>query len=114
MELLVGLAVLAVLAIPFAISLYRSNELLCFEVTRGKMRVLRGRAPARLLNDLEDVVRRPKVPFATVRIVSENGKPRVLLSKGKIKDGQIQQLRNVVGRFQVAEIRAGGRVRRKR
>jgi hypothetical protein len=103
-HLLVGLAILIVLAIPLAMAIARSNELVVIDVERGKTRVRRGRIPQRLLSEIADVLRRPKPARAVVRIVAERGQPRVLVTGG-LRAAQLQQLRNVVGRFQLAEIR---------
>jgi hypothetical protein len=111
MGLAIGLAILVVLAIPLAISISRANELFCIEVDAGKPRFVRGRIPQRLLSEITDVVRRPRVERAKIRVVTEDGHPRVVLDAGNVSEGQMQQLRNVVGTFRVAEIRAGKRPR---
>jgi hypothetical protein len=103
-HLLVGLAILALLAIPLIVAIARSNELVVIDVEQGKTRVRRGRIPQRLLSEIADVLRRPKPGRAVVRIVAERGHPRVI-AKGELRAPQLQQLRNVVGRFQLAEIR---------
>jgi hypothetical protein len=66
--------------------------------------------PARLFDDMQDVLERPRLDHAEVRVVSEQRRPRVV-ARG-IRDGQLQRLRNVVGGYQVAQIRAGSRRRR--
>ncbi len=104
MNLLVALSILLVLAIPLAVAISRSNEVTVLDVEAGSIRVRRGRIPQRLLNELADVVRRPKVVRAVVRIVAEGGHPRVIAS-GDLGEAQLQQLRNVVGTFRLAEIR---------
>lgn len=106
MVLLVGLALLAVFAIPLAVAIYRSNELFRFRVRAGKIHDLRGRLPQALLSDLEDVFAHTSKE-ARVRVVSEQRRPRVILHG---VDGDVaQRVRNVVGRFRVPEIRSGGR-----
>jgi hypothetical protein len=100
----IALAILLVLAIPLIVAIARSNEVVCLDVQNGKISVRRGRIPQRLLNDLSDVTTRPKIGRAVVRIVAEGGRPRVLVA-GDIGDTQLQQLRNVVGTYQLAQIK---------
>ena len=54
------LALVALLAsAPLVLALVRANELFLVRVRDGVVRIVRGRVPARLLDDLADVVRRP-------------------------------------------------------
>jgi hypothetical protein len=108
MALLLGLGFLLILAIPLAVSMHRANELFLVEVRQGQVRLVRGHAPPRLLHDLGDVVTRPRVGSARIRVVTEDGAPRVL-AEGDLTDAHRQQLRNVVGTWPVAKIRAGRR-----
>ncbi len=112
MGLLYGLLFLALLVIPFAWSIYRSNELFVMEVRKGRTKVLRGRLPQPLANDLSDVFRRAKVRRANLRVVQEDRMPRVKVTDGELSDGTLQQVRNVLGRFDIAQIKSGGRARR--
>jgi hypothetical protein len=64
-----------------------------------------------LLDDINDIVAKPPVDRAVLKVVREDGKP-YLSVRGSVSEGQRQQLRNVVGRYEVAAIRAGGRGRR--
>ena len=112
MGLFYGLLLLLVLAIPFAWSLYRSNELFVLQVRKGRTKILRGRLPQRLSDDLSDIFRRAKVRRATLRVVQEERMPQVKITDGELSDGTRQQVRNVLGRYDVAKIKAGGRVRR--
>ena len=109
-SLLFGLGMLALLAIPLVISIRRSNELFVLDVRKGTTSFRRGRMPQRLLDDIGDVVRKPRVLSATIRVVTEGGTARVI-AKGQINEGQIQRVRNVLGTYEVAQIRAGGRPR---
>ncbi|MEZ4221427.1 MAG: DUF3634 family protein [Polyangiaceae bacterium] len=111
MGLLYGLLILALLAIPFAWSLYRSNELFYLQVRRGRTQVLRGKLPQSLANELADVMRRAKVRRANVRVVQEDRAPAIKVVDGELSDGTLQQMRNVLGRYDLAQIKAGGRVR---
>jgi hypothetical protein len=105
-ELLVGIGILIALAIPFAIALRRSNELFRARVRSGRLELSRGRIPQALFDDLEDVFA-GSLADAELRVVVEGGRARAEL-KG-IEGTLAQRVRNVVGRFRVAEIRAGRR-----
>lgn len=104
MGLFTALAILVVLSIPLVIAIMRANELVCLDIAGKKINVRRGRIPQRLLNDLGDVVERSKIGRVELRIVTEDGRPRVIV-KGAIGDTTLQQLRNVVGMYRVAEIK---------
>ncbi len=112
MELLVGLAIFLLLGIPFAMALRRSNELFCVDVADKKVRVVRGRLPQRLLDDLSDVFARAPGERARIRVVVEDGRARVVVAGGRLSETRLQQTRNVVGTYHVAKIRAGGRTRK--
>jgi hypothetical protein len=106
MNLLVGLLILAVLSIPLIIAIGRATELFRIDVAEGQARHVRGRIPRPLLSDIEDIVARPRVRAAEIRVVTAQGRPEVHV-RGKLTADQVQRLRNVVGQFQVAQIRAG-------
>ncbi len=106
MYLIVGMLFLAVLAVPLVIAIRQSTELFQIKVEKGKTTLVRGRLPQRLYNDIKDIVHRPAVARATIRCVAESGEPHVVEDDG-LDDGRLQRLRNVVGRFQVAQIRTG-------
>ncbi|HLV64442.1 MAG TPA: DUF3634 family protein [Polyangiaceae bacterium] len=106
MALLVGLGLLVALSVPLWVALRRSNELFVMRVRRGRPELVRGRVPQALFDDLSDVFSGTRLD-AELRVVVEAGRPRVLLSGAH---GSIaQRVRNVVGRFRTAEIRAGRR-----
>lgn len=105
-SLLFGLGLLLLLAIPFGYALRRSNELFVARVRAGKLEVLRGRLPQSLFDDLEDVFARTKADVS-LRVVVEDRRPRLYI-KGA-EEGTAQRARNVIGRFPLAEIRAGRR-----
>lgn len=111
LEIAVGFLILALLGVPLLVALSRSNELFVIEVRNGIPRAVRGRMPQRLLDELADVVRRPKLESARFKVVVEDRRARLVVTRGTIPPGQLQQLRNVVGTFPVPAIRAGGRVR---
>lgn len=105
MNLLVALAILALLSIPLVVAIRRSNEVVCLDVQAGRIRVRRGRIPQRMVNDLSDVTERPRIEQAVLRIVAEDGRPRLIVESGELGETQTQQLRNVVGTYRLAEIR---------
>jgi hypothetical protein len=111
MELLVGLLIAAILAIPLVIAIRRSNELFVLDVAQGKVSVVRGRLPQRLLDDLVDVLERAKTETARIRVIVEEGRPRVVIGGGTLSETRLQQVRNVVGTYKLTQIRAGGRTR---
>lgn len=107
---LVAIAILVVLAVPFFLALSRASNLFEIEVRNGRARHVSGRLPQRLFNDIDEIVRRPAIEQCRIRCIGEGGSPRVVV-RGKISDEQLQRLRNVVGKYQVGQIRAGKRPR---
>lgn len=107
MTLLVGLALLVLAAIPLAIAIWRSNELFRVSVRNGTVKLERGRLPGALFHDLEDIFANTSAS-ADIRVVTEDRRPRAII-RG-VDEGLAQRVRNVVGRFRLAEIRAGRRV----
>jgi H+/gluconate symporter-like permease len=102
------LVVVAVLALSIGLLLRRANELCALTLASGGARLIRGRAPARMIADVDEVARRAAGPPATVRVVIESGVPRLLAPDG-MPDRIVQQLRNVVGQYQVVHFRTGKR-----
>ena len=105
-SLILGLLILVGLGAPLALSLARSTELFVIRICDGKTKFARGRIPFELLTEIRDVVAREQLPDATLKVVVEEAVPR-LIAPSSIPHGEIQQLRNLVGRFSVAQIRAG-------
>lgn len=97
----------AILVVGFLIVLRGAPELAKLRVVRGNLRLLRGRMPGRLLDDFRDVLSDPALDGAELRIVSENGRPR-LVARG-LDDAREQRLRNVLGPYTIAQLRAGQR-----
>ncbi|MCK6589090.1 MAG: DUF3634 family protein [Polyangiaceae bacterium] len=96
--LLVGL-------IPLVLALLRANELFCLRMRQGRLKIVRGRLPQRLLDDIDDILRRPApAEEVTVRVVVEERAPRVYV-EGELTDAQRQQLRNTVSMWPVPKIR---------
>jgi hypothetical protein len=107
---LVALAVLAALAALFVAS--RNATTICVvECTAGVVTVKRGAIAEGILSDLGDVLRRPVVHHATIRISRSQGRAEVSVS-GDVSDAQRQQLRNVVGRVPLGKLMTSRRSRR--
>jgi len=51
-------------------------------------------------------VKRARLDHATFRVVIESGLPRLIASEG-VPGGVVQQIRNCVGQYQVAQFRKG-------
>lgn len=105
---------LALAALVIATSLLflrRVNELFVIRVHRGKIRIVRGRLPQGLLDDIADVVERSHAPELELRVISEGGIPR-LVTRGSQSQEVAQRLRNVLGRWTVGQIRSAPRPRR--
>jgi Protein of unknown function (DUF3634) len=73
------------------------------EVVAGQVFVRRGGLASGIRADIEDVVARPKIERATLRIVRDGGSA-VLEVKGAVSATQRQQLRNVVGSVPLAKL----------
>ena len=80
------------------------------EVTGGKIEVRRGAISPRVLSDLEDVIERPRVAQATLRILRNAGHAKLEI-KGALSEEQKQRLRNVVGAVPLAKLANGRRPR---
>jgi hypothetical protein len=84
----------------------RANELFAIRVLRGTALHIRGRVPAALFSAIAEVAARPPIERATLRAVLRGRVPTLEVA-GNVPDYQIQQLRNVLGQFPTARIRAG-------
>jgi hypothetical protein len=114
-------AVLLLLAVPVVIALIRINELFVLRVGAGGRagaRLVRGRAPQGLVNELADVMKRRAGDrdgaadaggdrVVTLRAVSEDGRVRLYPSGGELSDAEKQRLRNVVAQWPVVRVRNG-------
>jgi hypothetical protein len=72
-------------------------------VRDGKLEITRGWIAPRVLADMRDVVKKPRVKSATVRVVRAKGRARVE-ARGDLTDAQVQRLRNVIGIRALAEL----------
>ncbi len=90
----------------------RDITICILQIQNGEMAVVQGAISPRVLSDLRDVVRRPTVKSATVRIVRAKDHAS-LQATGKLSADQVQQLRNIVGSIPVAKLANGkGKSRR--
>lgn len=96
----------ALLLIASGAAIWRVNELFVVYVTAGKVHLPRGRAPRRLLDEIDDVLRRNRVRDARFRVVSEGGHAALAGARG-LDETCLQQLRNVLGLWPLSRIRAG-------
>jgi hypothetical protein len=80
------------------------------EVRDGRIEVTHGGIAPRLLADLGDIVARPPVQRATLRILRSRGAAEVETS-GDISEAQAQRARNVIGSVPLAKL-VNARVRR--
>lgn len=105
------LAALALALLPLVVAVRRAAELFVIRVRDGRAHFFRGRIPQGLLDEIDDVVRVPPVAKAELRVVRRSGRPE-LVTRGELGADQAQRLRNVLGRYSVQRIAAGGRRRR--
>jgi hypothetical protein len=82
----------------------RARTLAVVRFERGKASVVRGRLPARVLLEIRDVAERMRVPSGSVTLRRDSGAVEVRL-EGVTDPRAEQQLRNVIGRFRLAELR---------
>src|SRR5262249_18700748 len=73
------------------------------EVKNGKLIVTRGALAPRVLDDLRDIVKRPRVRSATLRVVRAKDKARIEV-RGNVGEAQLQRLRNVIGNTPLAQL----------
>jgi hypothetical protein len=102
------LPIVAVVLIVGFWAFTRSRTLFVLSVRDGRVLVVRGRIPGRLLQELRDVVSRPPVRRATIKAwASEDGGH---LSASGVDEGTEQRLRNVFRLFPIAQLRNAPRI----
>ena len=104
----VGVAVVA--AVSLWIAARAALTVCVLTVSDGKIALRRGAIAPRILADLEDVMERPAVSRATLRIVRDAGYARLEI-EGSVTEGQRQRLRNVIGSLPLAKLSNGRRRR---
>ncbi len=103
MNWLILALVVAVIA-ALVISADRRRTLAVIELERGAANVTRGRLPPRVLAEVRDVAARNRLARGRVVLRRESGEVRLDLH-GIDDPRAAQQLRNVIGRFRLAELR---------
>jgi hypothetical protein len=73
------------------------------EVRDGKVQVTRGGLAPRVLDDLRDVVARPKIKSATLLVVRAKDHARLEVN-GNVPEAQVQRMRNVVGTVKLGQL----------
>jgi Protein of unknown function (DUF3634) len=104
MDVLVAIAVLT--AVALGVLWYAAKGAITIaiaEVREGKLELTHGDISPRVLADLKDVVKRPKVAHGTVRVLRRKDHASVE-ARGDFTDAQLQQLRNVVGTVPIAKL----------
>lgn len=99
---------LLLVTIPLVVGLLRANELFLLRLRGGAVKVVRGRIPQKLLNDLAEILRDPPLEEAALRGVVEDRRVRIY-AEGDLTEGQRQRIRNVVATWPVARIRSSSR-----
>ncbi len=111
MEVVLAFVVVTVVALALLRYAALGAVTICVaEVRDGRIEVTRGGLAPRLLADLGDVVARPPVARATVRIVRARGVAEIEM-KGEMSAEQRQRVRNVIGSVPMAML-ANARRRR--
>lgn len=100
----------AVLLLALWMSARAALTICVLDVRKGVTRRVRGRLSPGVLADLQDVLAKPPVERARLRIVRQAGAARLEL-RGDVPEGQRQRLRNVIGIVPLAKL-ARGRARR--
>jgi len=85
------------------LSARRAITICVLEVTNGVVSVAKGSLAPRVLSDVEDVVKRPKVKSATLRLSRARDFAK-LDASGTLTKIQRQQLQNLVGNVPVAKL----------
>jgi hypothetical protein len=97
----VALAALAIVALY--VKADRSRTIAAITLEGGKARVTRGRLAAAPLAELGDVAKRMRVTRGSVVIRKQSGEVEVVVRD--VPANAEQQIRNALGRFQLAQLR---------
>jgi hypothetical protein len=104
MAVSVGMAGAAIVALALLLVAARRAVTVCAaEVRGGRLIVRRGGLAPRILADLGDVVQRPPITRAALRIVRDRGLAKVEI-RGEVSPAQAQQIRNVIGSVPLAKL----------
>ena len=104
MSELLGLLLVAALVGAVVVAADRARTLAVVRFHRGKALVVRGRLPPRVLAEIRDVAERMRLEHGQVTLRRADGSVEVAIAD--VADPRAaQQLRNVIGRFRLAELR---------
>lgn len=108
--MIVAAVVLAIVMIGVGIASKRDITVCHLEVEGGKLRIVSGSLAAKVRGDIEDIVGRPPVKRAGIRILRAGSRARCEFEGHGLSDAQKQRLRNVVGTTPLARLagEAGG------
>jgi len=84
----------------------RANELFALSARDGKLELRRGRLSPALFSEFADIAARERLDGTEIRALNESGSPRLML-RGVSNPAAEQALRNVLGRYPIAQIRTG-------
>ena len=105
MYALVLFSLAAAVVVTILLLTRNANVLFTATVRDGRLTSVKGRIPKRLARDLEDVLRTRPVPRARLRVIVRDRRP-FLEAEGELQDEERQRLRNVLGTWETAKIRA--------
>jgi len=105
-----ALGVFAFMALLWA-SARAATTVAVLEIRDGKVEVTSGGLAPRVLGDIKDIARRPRIVRATIRISRDRDRAALAIH-GKLSAAQEQQLRNVIGSLPLAKLAAGRKRRR--
>jgi hypothetical protein len=107
MSLWIALALIA-LVVPLWVGLARINELFVLRARKGRLTLVRGKIPPRLLGDLRDVMEKAPDAEAELRAVVEDGRA-VIHARPPLPAPLQQRLRNTISLWPLAKIRQSSR-----
>src|SRR5262245_47122428 len=97
----------ALIAVAALVGLWwftRQSELFCLSVRRGRVLVVRGRAPAGFVSEVRSIVARAKTPSGTIRAMKSERGGRLSVS-GDIDEATAQRLRNLFALYPASQLR---------
>jgi Protein of unknown function (DUF3634) len=108
MEVVVAFAVATFIGLFALWRSARAAVTICvLEVASGRVEIAKGSLSSRVLSDVEDIVKKPRVKSATIRLVRARDFAK-LDATGSLTSEQLQQLRNLIGNTPVVKL-VGGR-----
>jgi hypothetical protein len=108
LEIVVTVVVIVLGVAALYVAADRARTLVVYRIdpkSRNRLAVVRGRLPAEVVGEIEDVVKRARLATGTIIVRKEDGMVTVR-TRGIDDANAVQQLRNAVGRFPKARLRA--------